>query len=298
MEKIEVKPFVIKEEDEIIKEMVDNFNHCPKAVALAKKLRLDNKRIIDEIAYLSEYADNVNYCANCPGIENCAKDNPTFVTEIKIKDGQIIRTYVPCETQLKRYKIQNAFLCSDFPFEVFDQTLRTIDKTDKRNIVIQRYRDFIKNMNNNWIYISGPSKSGKTFFTATLCVDAASRGKGLISFVNCKQRFEDIGTEFFRDKEEFERDLLDIASSKILVLDGLGEEIKTSIARNEILLRILKIRDKNNLFTIITSKTPLANLKSLYATNKTSEKEANQIAKIIAKRCGSDINLGDLIIYR
>ena len=68
---------------------------------------------------------------------------------------------------IEELKIDNYYICDDFPKEWKNSTLRQLDLSDTRKQLIKKYSSFIKGDSSSWLYIFGNHKVGKSFIAVT-----------------------------------------------------------------------------------------------------------------------------------
>lgn len=297
MEKLKVN-FDIKEDNDILASMKEAYYACATAVKYCKEIGISDEQIEDNITKIFDFVCDINYCKRCPGVKSCKKNNPLLVSKIVLKNGVVSNQLVPCKALLKQMAFDKQFKVRDFPEDWLNKKLKDIDETAERKQALRKYVDFIKGGYSGWIYLTGGMGSGRSFFSALISVDGANRNLGPICYLNCANRFRELSDLSFNKKGNDFQDCLDKYSQvPILVLDDFGNEFKTDYIRDAILYPILSYRASKNLFTIITSDFSINEIKTLYGLNKAGEIRARQIASLLQKECGNEINLGDLKVY-
>ena len=296
MERIKVDLNIMSSE-EILEQMYQEYLSCPKAVKYLASLGLSDEQIRNNIAKIYDFVSDLKYCEKCPGVDNCQKENPLFCTKITYKSGFVDREISPCKKYLKRIIFENQFMIRDFDDEWLDATIKNLDQNTGRAQIILRYSKYTKEKINNWIFISGMQNTGRSYTAATLACDIARRELGPVIFANCPKRINELVDYYFKDKERFKKELDRYCTVPVLVLDDFGNEVKSDVIRDAIILPILSIRAGKKLFTIVTSDFSINEIVSLYSTSKAGEIRANQLGKILKSVCGKEINLGDLAVY-
>ena len=239
----------------------------------------------------------MKYCSKCPGVEKCQKENPLFCTKITYVSGYVDREVAPCKQLLKKIEFQNQFHIRDFDDDLLNITIDDVEDCEPKNLIIQKYVDFIKNKINGWIYITGKQNTGKSFVATALTIDIANKKCGPIIYADSSRRIADLTDLYYKDKERFKRELDRYCNVPVLVLDDFGNEVKTDTIRDAIVFPILSARASKKLFTIITSDFKISEIISLYSTSKAGEIRAKQIGSIIKNIAGKEINLGDIITH-
>ena len=297
MEKLKVN-YTVESDDELLEEMKKAYLACPAAVKYCNELKIPSEKIDENIVKIFDFVSDINYCKKCPGVKKCAKANPLLCTKIVYEHGEIDRQLVPCKELLKQITFKKQFIVMDFDEEWLDGNLRSIDRNAGRDLALQRYRDFLKEKDNSWIYINGSKNSGRSYFASALVVDAARKDRGPICYLNTSLRLREMNDlGYGKKKEEFERKLELYSNVPILVLDDFGNEFKTDFIRDAILFPILSTRASKRLLTIFTSDFSIEEIETLYSTTKAGAIRAKQIARLIASMSKEEINLGEVSIY-
>ena len=298
MEKLKVNINIEQNSDEILEQMKKAYASCPQAVKYCNDLKIPSEVIDDNIVKVYDFVQDINYCSKCPGIKKCAKSNPLLCTKIVYSNGQIDRNLVPCKELLKDIAFRKTFAVRDFDESWLDSNLREVDRSAGRNLALEKYRNFIKNKDNHWIYITGGKNSGRSYFAAALMVDAARRECGTICFLNSTLRLRELNDlGYGKAKEDFDRKVQFYSTVPILVLDDFGNEFKNDFIRDAILFPILSTRANKKLFTVFTSDFLIEEIQVLYANSKQGEIRSKQLASLIRSMSGEEINLGDISIY-
>ena len=297
MEKLKVN-MNIESDQELIAEMKKMYLECPQAVKYVNDLGIPPEAVDDNIVKIYDFVSDINYCSKCPGVRKCKKRNPLLCTKLTYSYGVVDRQLVPCKALLKEITFQNQYAIRDFDDEWLDSNLRSIDRNTGRGEAMLKYQDFIKNKQNHWIYLVGGKNSGRSYFAATLTVDAARRDRGHICFLNTSNRFRElVDLNYSKKKEEFDKKLELYSNVPILVLDDFGNEYKNDYVRDAILFPIISTRASKRLLTIFTSDFSLEDIEALYSNTKPGAIRAKQICKLIKSMCDKEINLGEISIY-
>ena len=298
MEKLKVNLKVEKTSDDILEQMKKAYSACPQAVKYCNDLKIPSEVIEENIVKIYDFVRDINYCSNCPGIKKCAKSNPLLCTKIVYSNGTVDRSLVPCKELLKDLTFKKKFAVRDFDEAWLDTNLRSVDKNAGRNLALEKYRDFVKNGDNRWIYMTGGKNSGRSYFAAALTVDAARRDRGTICFLNSTLRLRELNDlGYGKAKEDFDRKIQFYSTVPILVLDDFGNEFKNDFVRDAILFPILSTRANKKLFTVFTSDFLIDEIQVLYTNSKQGEIRARQLANLIRSMAGEEISLGDISIY-
>lgn len=297
MEKLRLN-ITVATDEELLEEMKKAYQNCPQAVKYCNDLGIPAEKIDESIVKIFDFVSDINYCKKCPGTKKCAKQNPLLCTKIVYTHGEVDRQLVPCKELLKQIAFKKQFAIMDFDEAWLDSALRSIDRNAGRDLALEKYRDFIKNKDNHWIYLTGSKNSGRSYFAAALVVDAARRDLGPVCYLNSTLRLRELNDlGYGKKKEEFDRKLEYYSNVPILVLDDFGNEFKTDFVRDAILFPILSARAGKRLITIFTSDFNIEEVETLYSNTKAGAIRAKQISRLIKSMSGGEINLGDISIY-
>ena len=296
MEKIKIN-LEIKEDPDFFLKMKREIEKSTETIRLLNELKVPQEVIERNIAKIYHYVIDLNYCKNCPGIKKCDKHTPTLVTKLSYKNGFLDRELVPCPQLIKRIMFEKKFLIRDFPEEWLDYDLRNLDKTDARMFLISQYSKFTKEGDNSWIYLHGSPNTGKSFSAAIITNDIAKKNYGQICYLNCPQRIRELSDFRYKEKGRFQEELNRLSNVPILVLDDFGNEYKSDMTRDEIIIPIILSRSNKRLFTIFTSDFKISEIVKLYSTSKPGEIRAKQIQDHIKTMVKEVIEFGDLPIY-
>ena len=296
MEKIKVD-LNITSSDDILEEMYNEYLTCPQAIKYLAKLGLTDQQIRDNIAKVYDFVMDLKYCANCPGVDKCQKENPLFCTKISYHNGFVDREVSPCKKFLQRVEFQNQFLVRDFDDDHLDLTFNDVEDSQPKLEILERYMQYKKKKINNWIYVTGMANTGKSFAVTAVAVDVAKNNLGPVIYANSNKRIAELTELYFKDKEKFKRDFDRYCTVPVLILDDFGNEVKTDLIRDAIIFPLLSTRASKRLFTIIVSDFTINDVVALYSTSKAGEIRAKQIGSIIKNVAGKEINLGDIVAH-
>lgn len=299
MEKLKLKNLPAYDADEkLLEEMKKAYLACPQAIKYCNELGIPAEKIDENIVKIYDFVRDLNYCSKCPGVKKCGKTNPLLCTKIVYSGGEIDRQMVPCKELLKDITFKKQFLIRDFEEDWLDSSLRSIDRTSGRNQAMVKYHDFIKTKQCHWIYLTGSKNSGRSYFAASLIVDAARKNRGPVCFIDSTLRLREINDlGYGKKKEDFDKKLDLYSNVPILVFDDFGNEFKNDFVRDAILFPILSTRASKRLLTVFTSDFTISEIEALYSNTKAGAIRAKQIARLITSMCGEEINLGDVSIY-
>jgi len=282
---------------ELLDQMYKTYLDTPRAVKEMNNLGISDELVKKNITKINDFVEDLRYCSNCPGIQNCKKSNPLYCTQIVYKSGVIDRQIVPCKKYLDHMKFEKNYLIRDFPDEWLYMNITNLEKTSGKQEALQRFMKLTKEEKNEWIYLRGASGVGKSFLAAMLANKLNKDGKGTVIFANWEKRVNDLIDYYYKDKERFKKEIDRYSSVPLLVLDNFGNGVNSDIVRDSILSPIISERANKKLFTIIATPYTLKQIKVLYAGNKVGEIKMDQIIDKIKKNIDKEINIGELSVH-
>ena len=301
MEKLKVNNLKITSDDSLIEQMKEALYACPSAVKYCKELGMSQEDMENNVVKIYDFVRDINYCRNCPGLKKCTKDNAYLNSKVTFANGIVETQLIPCRALLKRVSFERQFLVQDFPDDWLDVTMADIDKTKERKTAIDMYLKYVKDVESNWIYLTGGIGSGKSYFAAAMAIDLAKRGlkgKVPICFINSAKRILELSDLNKKNNDEFKKRLEQYSTVPVLVIDDFGHEFKNDFTRDAIVHEIISSRCNKKLFTIFTSNFTLDDIEVLYATSNAGAIMSKQMVKTIKAMCSKEVDLGDLPLYK
>ena len=263
-----------------------------------KALGLTVGEVKDNIAKLTDFKDDYNYCKKCPGLGKCAKHIPHVKMSIKKEGNYIGTSYEPCELIMEQIRLDNKYLKSDFPNEWKKSSLETLDLSVTRRPVIKHFSKILDGRTDEWIYAHGNHKIGKSFLLVTFANTFASSDKGQVAVVNTVNYLQTLADLSYKDKEEFARQMVLITNVPLLVFDNFGEEYKNEYIRDQILIPILNEREHTSRATMFASCFTIDEIQKMYAIGKSGGAiRARQLGEILRSMC-KEYDLTGASIYR
>ena len=236
-------------------------------------------------------------CKNSPGLNKCNIEPKHLVSSVTFNKGVVDRVIVPCKKYLEYTNFKKRFVTFDAPEEWMNNTIYgdvSNVRSKKKVAILKSYMDVLKGNSNKWLFVKGGIASGKSFYVATLCVDAAKTGAfDRICFIDIPSRFKELSDLAFTKNPQFDEDMDKYKTAGLLVLDDFGNEFKSDFVRDNILYPILSYRVKNKLFTIITSNYSIDDCASMYQTTNASKPKIEQIRQMLKLMCGSELLIID-----
>ena len=279
-----------------MKMMKEAYLNCPQAIKYVKELGIPDDKIDDNILKIYDLVKDLEYCRNCPGIEQCQKENPLVISALNFNFGIVSRELKPCKKILEKAKLESQFIYDDFKKNWYTKNIKDLDGSDARAKALLKFESYKNDTSEKWIYLTGALNSGRTYLAAIMCIELAKISRGPICFINAMNRLSELQSLSYSNKPRYEKMFDNLCNAPVLVMDDLGSELKNDFVRN-ILLQILIKRSSRKLFTIITSDYSINEMVSLYSTNNVAAIEAKRIGNILKGECEKEINLGEIGAY-
>lgn len=296
------KDEIVSEETDMknyINELVESLRNDKEVYEKLKPLNLSVGDVRSNIAKLSDYQKDYNYCKNCPGVDKCGKKTP-HISMYVYKDGNYVTTrYEPCKKIMEQIRLDNKYLYRDFPAEWKESRIKAMDLSENRRPVINRFREIVKGTTNKSVYLVGNHKVGKSYLLVTFANEFIALGKGQVAVINASQRFKELTDLSFNDKEEFSKQMLLLSNVPLLIIDDFGQEYVYETLRDLVVMPILNERYRNNLLTFFTSEFSINEIQKLYSIGKNAgEIRGKQLGNILRDICGEEFNLTGASIYK
>ncbi len=286
-----LKPFQTSEFKSIIEEELNSLKKDDLVYPfIQNELKITQKEANMYIAALLDYQEDVHYCANCPGFDRCAKNNPHFTMTLRREDGVIARHYDPCKKMLSLSSFYERYSICSFSPDWRDATLQDIaTSVSSRNIVIGWMTKIATGVSDRWLYLTGSNGSGKTYMLACFAnFITTNKGKG--AFCDTTQLLEELKGLSINRKEEFEKRMKELRDASILVLDDFGNEFKTEYSFTSLLYPILAYRAKEGKLTCFASDFKIEQVASMYQA-KIGPERAAQFKDLLLYRCKKEYDV-------
>jgi primosomal protein DnaI len=252
---------------------------------------ITNKIVQDNLAKIIAWHEDYLYCKNCPGIDKCQKETPHMQMNLKFDGLMVHRYFDPCNKLLESINQSVKYLYVDFPDEWKNNSISNIDLDGDRKNAVQRLAEMM-NSGDKSLYLYGKSGVGKSYVAAALANDFIRKKDGIqIAFISTLDHFKTLQDYAFNNKEMFNRDLLNLSSVALLVLDGFGNEYKSDYVRDTILIPLISERIKKKLPTIFTSNFKISEIVEMYSLSKAGYIRAKQLGDLLRETCDKEIEL-------
>ena len=284
---------------DLINQLINELRNDIEVYEQIKMLNLTVKDVRENIAKLTEFKDDYNYCKNCPGINKCNKNIPHIRIRLSKEGNYISSSFEPCEKIVEKIAMDNKYVVADFPDEWKESSLRTLDLTPARKLAIKEFAKIFNNESNRWIYLYGNHKTGKTFTLVTFVNEYVRANKGKAAVINFVNVVKDLADLSYSDKTEFSRRMVMLSDVDLLLIDNFGAEYKNEYIRDLIVIPLLNERERNNKLTFFTSEFSLDEIKTLYSIGKNAgELRGRQLANLLKTMCEKEFDFNGASIYR
>lgn len=301
MKEFDAKDIVREEVDmrAYINKLLDEIRKDIEVYEQIKRLNLTIGEVRENIAKLTDYKDDYNYCKNCPGVEACDKKTPHISMYIEKQGNYLTTQYEPCKKIMEQIKLDSRYLVKDFPSEWKSSTLKTLDLSVNRRPAIKEFAKILNGDSERWIYVTGNHKVGKSFLLVTFANEFAAMGLGQVAVINSLERIKRLADLSYEDKEEFTRQIVALSKVPLLVFDGFGEEYKNEYIRDQIIIPILSEREHSSRLTFFSSDFTIKEIQQMYSLGKNGgEIRGKQLAKILSEMCEKEFDLTGAAIYK
>lgn len=282
-----------------INQLVNELRDDMEVYEQVKKLDLTVGEVRDNIAKLTDFKDDYNYCKKCPGIDKCAKHIPHINMVISKDGGYISASYQPCSKIMEQISVDNKYLVAEFPSEWKKSSLKTLDLSDNRRLIIKEFANILKGESNRWLFVNGNHKTGKSFLLVTFANEFVAMGLGQVAVVNTSSLTKKLADLSYSNKDEFSRLLVALANVPLLVFDDFGEEYKNEYIRDQIIIPILSEREHSSRLTFFTSEFTISEIQQMYSVGKAGGNiRGKQLGNILSSMCEKEFDLTGAAIYR
>ncbi len=257
---------------------------------IQNELKVTKKEAMMYIAALMDYQEDVHYCANCPGLDKCAKANPHFSMTLRREDGVIARHYDPCPKMMSLSSFYQRYIVCSFSPDWRDASMNDIaTSVSARNKVLSWMTKIAAGTSNRWLYLNGSNGSGKTYMLACFAnFITTKQGRG--AFCDTNALVEELKGLSINNKEEFETRMKALREASILVFDDFGNEYKTEYSFTSILFPLISYRAKEGKLTCFASDFTMAEVASMYQ-QKIGPERANQFKELLAIKCKKEYDV-------
>ena len=263
--------------------------------ARIKELGLTRKEVGDNLGMLLDYKADFSICRNCPGLEKCPKSNPGYALDITKDNGYLERRFSPCSKVVLRMKRDARYLVCDFADDLKEKTFRKdveLSKTRKDQLT----KLFTVNTKGNWVYITGPFNSGKSYILACFANDYADLKNETVAFADTTKLIDRLRNNSIKDKKAFSSEMGQLVDVPLLVLDGFGNEYKSDFAFSTVLYPLLAERARAKKITLFSSDFSYKDIEEMYGKS-VGLPRAKQLISLIKSMCGKEAVLDALNVY-
>ena len=254
------------------------------------ELKINQGEAKTYLADLLDYQEDVRYCAKCPGLDRCQKNNPHFCLNLRREFGVITRHYDPCPKTVSLSSFYERYLVCSFNPDWRDAEILDIGKSvASRKTAIGNMGLIASGESDRWIYLTGNNGSGKTYMLACFA-NTITKAKGQGAFCDTTTLLEELKGLAINNKPEFEIRMKALREASILVLDDFGNELKTEYSFTSLLFPLLSYRAKEGKLTCFASDFKIEQIALMYRA-KIGPERARQFQDLLEYRCKKEFDI-------
>ncbi len=279
MQKINVRSIRSKATEEYRHELANEYIKKSWVRNFLNKYDLDENYLIENLGTFIRINEENEVCEHCVGYEKCPKLSKGFQTSYNPLNDEVI--YASCERRNEYEKVSNNYIRRDFLDEWVTLDLLSDVKVNPLRKGIQiALMQLLNDTTDKGIYLYGLGESGKSFILASFCNELIRAKNKKVAFVDVSSFLNELKNLFGVSNADIEEKIKELQMVDVLVLDDIGGETYSAWSINDVLLKIIDYRNRNNLLTLYTSQYSLNELKKEY--EKKSSKASRLIQKILA----------------
>lgn len=270
-----------------------------KFSSLVKKLRLKDEVGMKYTSKLEHTIENLKNCEKCKSLNACKNEVLGCVYYPTKTDEKLEFNYVQCKYKNKNdLENKNKSICYGLSNDLKNASMSDIDINDKKRVdLIKWLKKFYDEYpeSKKGLYLHGSFGSGKTYLVAALLNELAKKDYKVI-MMYYPEMLSILKSSFDNNNEDgidsYSKNLDNIKSCDLLLIDDIGAETVTNWSRDEVLGTILQYRMEHNLVTFLTSNLNIEELEthlSLVKNNMDKVKARRIIERI--KQLTEDIEL-------
>ena len=294
---IDLKGFDTPEMKKLVKDSLESLRNDELVYPMiSKELKLTTKEAEKFVGALLDYQEDAHYCANCPGLDRCAKAQPHFRLHLE-RNGEVLdRHYDPCEKMISLSSFYERFIRCSFPADWRDENLKSIERSvSSRNELILAMAKVFQGKSEQWLFLTGNAGSGKSFMLACLA-NEITKNKGPGAFCDTESLLNELKEKSIKDHDGFEELMKRLSAASILVLDDFGNEYKTEYVYTSVLFPLLSARDRAGLITCFSSDFDIDEVVGMYK-GKIGPERAMQLKKLLKRRCEKEFDVTGVPIH-
>ena len=264
---------------------------------LLKNFGINNEADIKKfIGTISQYKYDKDECLKCPGYDKCSKAHEHYRFKLIFDGKYISNTLVSCELGVTDLIKDEKYLFRDFIDEWRELKITDLDVKKNRYSLYKKYNSNLNGLK-NWIYITGNHRSGKSFIACAFLNNYMNNNNVKGAFINFPLRARNLLDLYFKDKDEFNKQIAELSNVPILVIDDFGKEYKNEIVRDNITLPIIDERARRGLFTIFTSAFDFKEIANLYSFGNLSRAMSQQIYNLLLDFAEKEYDISSADVY-
>lgn len=284
------EPISPRDADDLLAEKIAEFQKDPITLAKIRSLGLNVGQVKENVGDLIDYQNDHAYCAHCPGMEKCAKENPFYQIDLSMgEDGSLVRTYGPCPQKKEKDRQDNRYLRADFPEEWrYSALLDSVERTKSKISVFVRMSQIVlgeESTERNWIYLTGNMGSGRSYLAVAFANSFADSNNVKVAVCDSSLLVNELRESSIHDPARFKKSMEAYENVALLVLDGFGDEYKSDFALSTVLFPLLSYRAQNGLPVCFCSDFSLSEIQTMYSGRGLGPR-GRQLASLIKSRSG------------
>lgn len=293
---------IIKEEVDMqayINELVEEIRNDKDVYNEIKKLNLTLGEVRENVAKLTDFMNDYNYCKYCPGINECNKKIPHTSIYIRKEGNFITAESEPCKKIIEQLKYDSHYVVKDFEPNWRSSALRSLDLSENRRPAIKEFAKVLNGKTARWLYLRGNHKVGKTYLAVTFANEYIALTDEKVAVMNCNERIKQLADLSYQDKDYFAKQMELLSDVSLMVLDGFGEEYKNEYVRDQIIIPLLSERARKSKVTIFTSEFTIDEIQKMYSLGKNGgDIRGKQLGNILNDMCESEFDLTGASVYK
>ena len=279
-------------DEELLREIEKEVFSCPKATKYLKSIGLDEEQIKANAIKIFDFVSDVKYCDNCPGYNQCQKENRHLVTKIIVKNGEVDRQLQPCPKIIAKIEFDTKFVVNDVDETLIAEEKENYFSDDKQNDLVKAsllFKKLASQKEYNWYYFCYKDIVQSIKNAYKIALNMIKEDNYNIAYLKFPMRVNELVdlafTKKAASKEEFNKKIELYSNVPVLVLEGFGDEFANDFIRDSIINVIINNRSTKRLPTLFVSRYHISELVSLYSSSNAGAIRAKQMIKQIKMLC-------------
>ncbi len=260
-----------------------------KMIALAIKESELKEHLATFVKMQADYHD----VEQCRLAGKCLKPQGHYMIDIhRNVIGRIERTMTPCPMLADQLKVSRFLIYDDAEEAWKDPKLfDELKMREGRKPLYALLMKYLTKQSSESLYLVGPHQSGKSFALAVFAHKYALNELGTVGFLDFSTQMNRLMTLKKSDENALARELEKMQRLDVCILDGVNSMQITEEMLVDILIPLLRARQKSSLITIISSTVPLHLLDGFFKGYKDKKILMNDWVSLIQSQCRLTITL-------